>query len=372
MTSAFQFAHASDTRMDKLLDSLAQQLHGPFSQKLGIIYITDELHDQFPIINNYLKDLTGIPHWVGTVGMGIIGGDTEYYDQAAIAIMLCDIDENDFAIMPTLHNSLEPFITQLGNWYQNNKVPYGLVHVDPQNPMLQSLIQQLHQHTEHTHYIGGLASSRATTPQISDTLSTGGLSGVLFSDKVSIISNLSQGCTPIGPVHSITQAERNQIETLDDEPALNVFKNDIGEVLARDIQRTAGYIFAGIPTDSNHPDDYMIRPIIGVDENRQMFAISDFIKTGQELMFCRRDGNTAQQDMIRMLKEIKQKITSAPRGGIYISCTGRGKHQFGENSEEVAMIKNILGEFPLIGFYANGEIFGANLYAFTGILMLFE
>lgn len=372
MTSAFQYAHASNRQIDKLLNECAQQLSGPFTQQLGIIYITDALHDQFPVISNYLKDLTAIPHWVGTVGMGIIGGDTEYYDEPAIAVMLCDIDADDFAIMPALIDNLEPFITLVENWHLHNSLPFGLLHADPSNSETQLLLQQLHERITNTQFIGGLTSSRGSLPQLSDRLTSGGLSGVLFSDNVSIVTNLSQGCTPIGPVRNITQSERNLVITLDNEPALDIFKQDIGEVLARDIQRTSGYIFAGIPTDSEHPDDYMIRNIIGVDENHGIFAIGDFIKDEQQLMFCRRDGNTAQKDMTRMLDEIKQQLNSTPRGGVYISCIGRGRHQFGDHSEEVAMIHKTLGDFPLIGFYANGEIFNANLYSFTGVLMLFE
>lgn len=372
MTSAFQIAHVSHQRIDKLLDACAAQLTPPFNQSLGIIYITDALHDQFPVITNYLKDLTSIPHWAGTVGMGIIGGDTEYYGEPAMAIMLCDFNENDFTMLPTLHNNLEPFITQVESWYRNQSVPFGLVHGDPQNPELQALLGELHNRTNNTKYVGGLTSSRGTMPQVCDTLTTGGISGVMFSDNIPIVTNLSQGCTPIGPVHKVTQSERNLVASLDNEAALDVLKKDIGEVLARDIQRAAGYIFAGITTGSDNPDDYMIRNIIGADETNQILAIGDFTKPGDQLMFCRRDGNTAQQDMIRMLEDMKQQLTTKPRGGVYISCIGRGKHQFGENSEEIGMIKQVLGDFPLVGFYANGEIFNANLYGFTGVLLLFQ
>ena len=35
------------------------------------------------------------------------------------------------------------------------------------------------------------------------------------------------------------------------------------------------------------------------------------------------------------------------------------------------MIRDVLGDFPLIGFYANGEISNARLYTYTGVLTLF-
>ena len=35
------------------------------------------------------------------------------------------------------------------------------------------------------------------------------------------------------------------------------------------------------------------------------------------------------------------------------------------------MINNILGDVPLVGFFGNGEISDARLYAYTGVLALF-
>jgi small ligand-binding sensory domain FIST len=50
---------------------------------------------------------------------------------------------------------------------------------------------------------------------------------------------------------------------------------------------------------------------------------------------------------------------------------GRGRHLFGENTEELKMISEVFGDIPLVGFYANGEIAGQQLYGYTGVLTLF-
>ena len=70
--------------------------------------------------------------------------------------------------------------------------------------------------------------------------------------------------------------------------------------------------------------------------------------------------------------DIKKRIgTEKPKGALYISCLGRGKNLFGDNSEELKMISDVLGEIPLVGFYANGEIAGNQLYGYTGVLTVF-
>lgn len=35
------------------------------------------------------------------------------------------------------------------------------------------------------------------------------------------------------------------------------------------------------------------------------------------------------------------------------------------------MIQQQLGDFPLVGFFANGEIYNGRLYGYTGMLTLF-
>ena len=44
---------------------------------------------------------------------------------------------------------------------------------------------------------------------------------------------------------------------------------------------------------------------------------------------------------------------------------------FGRKSEELGLIRDALGEFPLVGFFCNGEISHNRLYGYTGVLTLF-
>jgi small ligand-binding sensory domain FIST len=50
---------------------------------------------------------------------------------------------------------------------------------------------------------------------------------------------------------------------------------------------------------------------------------------------------------------------------------GRGRHTFGPNSGEMNILSQELGDVPLVGFFANGEISHNRLYGYTGVLSLF-
>jgi len=59
------------------------------------------------------------------------------------------------------------------------------------------------------------------------------------------------------------------------------------------------------------------------------------------------------------------------RGALYVSCTGRGGPHFGGPSAELKAIQHALGDVPLVGFFAAGEIARHHLYGYTGVLTVF-
>ena len=114
-----------------------------------------------------------------------------------------------------------------------------------------------------------------------------------------------------------------------------------------------------------------MRNLIGIDPERGWLAIAEQIEPGERIIFVRRDAESAAQDLTRMLGRLKARLGRPPRGGVYVSCVARGPNMFGDAGGEMAMIQNALGDFPLIGFYAGGEISFNRLYTYTGVLTLF-
>ena len=58
-------------------------------------------------------------------------------------------------------------------------------------------------------------------------------------------------------------------------------------------------------------------------------------------------------------------------GALYVSCSGRGGAHFGGPSAELQIIQHALGDVPLVGFFAAGEIGHHHLYGYTGVLTVF-
>lgn len=352
-------------------ECLAQIGEIPGTSNLGFLYVTDAFTDDLPDILDFFREKSGIDHWVGTVGIGICGTGHEYYEAPAIAAMVCGFPEDSFRVFPTVKDSLTEFALTNSRWYRAHASRFGIVHGDPRNPLTPQLVERLASELNDAFLVGGLSSSRSEYRQIAGQTTEGGVSGVLFSDAVPVASALTQGCSLIGERHVITAAQRNIIIRIDDRPALDVFLEEIGEILARDLAKVAGYIFAALPIAGSDTGDYLVRNLVGIDLKNKLLAVGEHLREGDPIMFCRRDGNSAREDLIRMLRDLRRRAPQPPKGGIYCSCLGRGRHLFGDESEELGIIRHELGDFPLVGFFANGEISHNRLYGYTGVLTLF-
>ncbi|MGD9742648.1 MAG: FIST C-terminal domain-containing protein, partial [Dongiaceae bacterium] len=192
-----------------------------------------------------------------------------------------------------------------------------------------------------------------------------------FAGKLAVATGLTQGCSPIGPAHEVTEAEDNIVKALDGRPAFEVFGEEIGEVLSRNPERIAGYIHVALPIAGSDSNDYLVRNLIGIDRQKGWLAIGDQVERGRRLLFVRRDRDAAERDLRQMLEKLRGRAGTAIKGGVYFACVARGANLFGADSQEMAILADALGPVPLVSFLANGEICHNRLYGYTGVLALF-
>ena len=370
MVPRWQVGHAADpdwkTATERALAPIAR------GGNLGFIYITESFVPYAAEILALVKTHSGIADWVGTVGMGICATGVEYVDEPAIVLLTCQLPRGSHTVFsgaarPPRAGALTAGGADAGY--------FAIVHADPQTPDIDELINDMAGKVSSGYLAGGLSSARGATVQFANQVVAGGLSGVVFSSDVAVATRLTQGCAPIGKRHTITQAERNILVTLDDRPALDVMLEDMGcdmkglRTAARDT--FVGLVVPGAET-AGGGDDYMVRNLVGIDPQNKLVAIGDVPEIGSMLMFCRRDLASARGDLLRMIYDLKDDLTSPPKAALYHACVGRGQHMFGEKGAELKLIREHLGDIPLVGFFANGEIARNRLYGYTGVLTIFK
>jgi len=353
----------------------------PEGANLGFVYATDSLAGDLGSIVTFLRERSGIACWIGTVGLGVVASGAEYYDRPALSLLVASLPAEAFcAFAPVTaapdDGGLSGFTAAHGDWIERHRPILGVVHGDPRNPAVVEIVEGLAAATS-AFLVGGLTASEDELPQVAGAETSagtapGGVSGVLLSSEQMVVTGLSQGCTPIGTTHTITDADggRGLVKTIDGRPALEVLREDVGELLARDLRRIGGYIFAGLPIAGSDTGDYLVRNLIGLDMERGWLQIGAPVAAGGRVMFCRRDHHTARADLKRMLEGLRERAGGAPRGALYFSCVARGRHLFGPHSEELRLIRETFGDIPLTGFFANGEISNNRLYGYTGVLTL--
>jgi len=361
--SAFRSAHARGATWRECVDDCAGQL-GRVGAGLGFVYFTDTLVPYAERIVAALREQTQVADWVGTVGIGVLATGTEYLDEPAISAMVAELPGDRYRI----------FSGRAGpaRGTQRFGAHFGVIHADPRTPDVAELVADMSTKVASGFLVGGISSSRARTVQVANDVLSGGLSGAVLAESVGVSTRLTQGCAPLPGRHRITACEDNVIAMLDDRPALDVFRDALGAELAGDLRRAAQFMHVGLPVAGSDRGDYLVRNLVGIDPGSKLIAIGDRVEAGAELLFCKRDAQSARQDLLRILAELREECAAPARGALYYSCVGRGEHMFGERGVELGIVRRGLGEVPLVGFFCNGEISHDRLYGYTGVLTLFH
>ena len=383
---------------------------------LGLLYITDHYapHAQ-DILDHLTAELPEVTDWSGTVGVGIASNNVEYFDEPALAVMLCDLPHDQYRVFSGV-SPLPPAASGLF------KAHTALIHADSSTPDVAELISEMAERTGSGYVFGGLAASRGKTVQFAlsgygnvkghgaaSGVFSGGLSGVAFAQGAALMSRVTQGCQPVSETHKITACVGNVVTGLGGQPALDVMLTALNVTLEqpREALTKVRSTLVGLsnPLEAlsdgqvHYPGQFgaevVVRHIIGLDPGRKGIAVSDVPSVGMTLAFCERNMQAARTDLIRVCAEIREELEpeelsvevasalnapeaeAAPHparriaGAIYVSCAGRGGPHFGAPSAELQIVRRALGDVPLVGFFAGGEIARHHLYGYTGVLTVF-
>ena len=398
---------------------------------LGLVYLTDHFAAQAQALFAQLRaELPMVRAWSGTVGVGVSANNAEYFDEPALSVMLLDLPEAQFRVFsglaPLSRASREGFEAQAALVHADahtHDLP-GLLAEMAQHTASGYLFGGLTASRGAPLQLAWSRSSEVShlaAPE-GDGVFQGGLSGVAFGPGVGLVSRVTQGCQPIGAWHRITAAQDNVVLALDGRPALEVLLETLNVRLdggdPQPALRKVRATLAGLedPDDAvpasgsarrtgHFGADTRVRHIIGLDGARQGVALAEHLQVGMRLAFCQRNVAAARADLMRICAEIREELSpeDAPwpesaaavpvpgvapspglaaadgprsvgrtiRGAIYVSCSGRGGPHFGGPSAELQIVRHALGDVPLVGFFAAGEIARHHLYGYTGVLTVF-
>lgn len=423
----FPYGHATHPQAGMAVALVLAQLKAQLAQPdhadqpgVGLVYITDHFAPHAAEVLAALSaELPEVTDWVGCAGVGVAANNVEYFDEPALAVMLCDWRPQQYRVF----SGVAPLPPSGQSGRAGGFVAHtALVHADGRTPDLEELLSEVGERTQSGQLFGGLVSSRLQSVQFAVAkgghmpgqgggtgVFGGGLSGLALGPDVPLVSRVTQGAQPVGSVHTITAVDGHVVLELDGQPALDVLLETRGISLDRPRQAMAvlrqtlvGLGQASPATGAANRylhgqfgPEVRVRHIVGLDPAKRALAIADQPGVGSQLTFCERNAQAALADLTRICSEVRETIEPESlserdhlalahghqpqwhgahnriAGALYVSCAGRGGPHFGSPSAELQAVRRALGDVPLVGFFAGGEIAHQQVYGYSGVLTVF-
>jgi len=349
---------------------------------LALVFVTGDAHARAHEALHAVRRVTGAPIVLGCSGTGILTERREVEEGLAVAVLVVR-DPRLLATAFALERQGErrDIGAEVAQRIGATVAEGGCVLVLPDavgcNPP--ALLTQLHAALGFVPVLGAVAAGAPMFELYETDALAGALVGVALSGLTPVIG-VTQGCTPIGEPYVITHAEANVIQRIGSRPALEILTEAIRASPDTEARIRHAGVFAGLAMDSAKSPlergDFLVRNLVGADQSSGALAVAERVRIGQTVQFQIRDAQASRQDLLAMLDELAGRLHGRrPAFGCYFDCAGRGRGLFGVPDHDVTLIRERLGEFPLVGFFGNGEFAPIGrrnfFHNYTGALVIF-
>lgn len=209
-------------------------------------------------------------------------------------------------------------------------------------------------------------------------VSSNAVAALSISGELDYAVGITQSCAPVGDPHFITAARDNVILELDGRPAIHVYMEQGEALRLDDFQQLVGEVLLGFPLESVNPsfngESCLVRHLVGFDQQSGGLVVPQQLEGQGAMVFMHRNPEAAEQDMRRMAARLKKRFAGPPDFGFYFDCAARGQRLYGREGVDARVIREEIGEFPLIGMLGGFELATSSgrplMYTYTGVLVL--
>ncbi|MBX6371752.1 MAG: FIST C-terminal domain-containing protein [Acidothermus sp.] len=186
-----------------------------------------------------------------------------------------------------------------------------------------------------------------------------GAVGVVLGGDVGARAAVSQGCRPIGPPMTVTNASGNVLLELAGVPAARKLEQVLASLSPEDQALATAGLQIGVAmdeyADEHDMGDFLVRGIVGLDAGRSGLVIGDIVSVGRTVRFHVRDAASADDDLRATAKRVQEDFPVV-HSVLLFSCNGRGSAMFADPAHDVTTLRHILRTDVVSGFFAAGEI----------------
>ena len=318
-------------------------------------------------------------HLLGCAAQGVVGRGHEIEEGPGIAVWAATLPGADIETFHAQPVEVEGAVAVTGIPSLEGPDLVALL-VDPFTFPAGPFLERLNEEAPGLPLVGGIAIGGPTPGSAAliqeDEVHSQGAVGAVLRD-VPVKTVVSQGCEPVGHDSVITSAEENVVLELAGKPALARLQEEIAALPPDKQSLAARGLLAGLVIDENLPEygrgDYLMRGLIGADEDSGALAVGERVRVGQTLRFHVRDAASADEDLRATLARELGGAKAA--GALLFTCNGRGSNMFSEPDHDARVVGETLGSDALAGFFCGGEIGPVGgrsfLHGFTATLAVF-
>lgn len=414
----FPCAHAGHSQWQHATKQVVVQLKAQITMQqldrgpsLGLVYVSQAYAGHASAIFAMLADgLPEVQQWVGCGVASVLGGDLDYGEVGALAVLLPCIDPSDF----TVFSDQQP-------WPQGRHALQGhlaLVHGHADG-MADAPLAALQSALPGARVVGGLSALPQGQAQVvrgPDAAShipasiggagvqRGGISGVVFGTGVQMLAISMQGCRPLGNSLTATQVDGTCLLALDQQAALDVLLDHLAlhpqmaasPQAAYDIWGKVQRTLLALSPQATRNDGKCIQPqaraqpIVGLDPLRRGLVLNEAVPLGYAVTLCQSDEAATRAEIRRACAEISEALLPEAMacatpyaaaaqshgfcisGAIYVRSQRRQQPpKTVQLDAELQLIRHALGPVPLLGFTSACEVEDGALQYLSAQLIVF-
>lgn len=174
-----------------------------------------------------------------------------------------------------------------------------------------------------------------------------------YGNELTITTGCYAGWTSFGADRIITRSSGNILYELDHRPALDLYKEYLGE-FAKDLPNSGMRFPLNIREHEQAGE--VIRTLLGIDEQENSITFAGDVPEGYIARLMKPDFDTLIDGAGEAAKKINM-VNNNSALGLIVSCVGRRVVMKQIIEEELEAVEHILGKnVQLTGFYSYGEI----------------
>ncbi len=385
---AFQTAVSVNTDSVQAVGSVIEQLTRGMTQiDFAVVFAATSHMGYLERRPDLFANRLGTENIIGCTTESVIAGGREYEGEPAISAWVARLPECSVDVMHLQYDRMPDggaFTgwpdAMLGEWPRGSLL---VVLGEPLSCPADVLLARLNEDRPGIPAVGGMASAGLGSNRllIGRKICESGVAAVRVSGDIRASTVVSQGCRPIGEPMVVTRAEANEIFQLRGQPVMECLQSLYRELPTRDQRLVNEGLQIGrvISEYQDHRQfgDYLIRGVLGHNPDNRSLCVGDFFRTGQTVQFHVRDHASADLDLRQRLQPLAETLPNrGPCGALLFTCNGRGTNLFPEPDHDASVVRKMLGELPVAGFFAAGEIGpvgGQNfLHGYTASLVVFS